>query len=801
MRKLILLSLLLLIVCFPALADDDGYRLRQPDAEEYLQVAIEYLREHSGHFVLDQDSLGFPEISASILHLFKDDSSLSFEAIYDAYEQLYIGYMDGVYRGEWNSWLVQRWFDEHQPDLTTTDVLELAPEFVIQVTPRDFNVDGVDEYILDVYNVDTIHMYLVAVFENNSYRIIHPELPWSGFAAYGRYSEGEGQITEYDFRDINDDGLPEWMMLSYGITAGGPGMGYVDAGALYVFGWRDNAPQLLVYTYRDSRAGSVSYDELTTFEDVETIGDMLPVTVTFDFENIDADPALEILQSQPTTNNWGCRRVETRRFDWDANADKYLYQDTDIHHESNSRNCLQQSAEEAMWSADYASAIDLFERALRNSLPDVEQDYLRDRMITQDQYLRARLALAYLFTNEPDAARELLQQLTEEIFTDNAISAYVETLNDLQDGDLMRLCSAAFNVFVESTPRIVIGGTSDNPYYDGLEYDPAGIGCDAPMMIRERIQSAQISTETSPEHWLEENGIGISRILSADLNQDGEDEVLVWTDVPGVQILFVPDGENYVLTQPSVDPYQYADELDTWMLPEDARMGIVTLDIGMTRAYFSFPPWPTTYSPYGDMGGGPLPKCRSEDSDVMTSTNSIRIWTLDHTNLVDALRLDTCASSIEDALGDGGRERISTRFYDYDYRPDEGDVYIEILVNYVWDPSDGQYVQERIPTPPIYVTPTSTPSPTSTSQSTYIFAGRAFVAGAYDEVVQMTPETLDFGSTENIDRSLFDMYLRALSLQALGQYQQALELYVRLQDDAPDHIIGMLAALHFELAD
>ena len=793
-KVVLMIGIILALTTTVVDAQNDEYRLREPSAEEYLQII-------SGHFadnpaaVAGQDirSETVSALSAGALHLFESDASASFTDLYEAYQRLNIGYLDGVYRGEWNSLLVRRWLYENQPDLSTIEELELAPEFLIGVTPRDFNADGQDEYVLDVWNVDTIHMYLVAVAEENSYRVIDPGLPWTGYTPFGRMSAGEGQITDYGFRDLNADGLPEWLVLLYDVTAGGPGIGYTDSGFLYILSWHEGSLINLGITRRDAPDGLL-WNQLLTFSDVETIGDTLPATVTFDFLNLDGDDALEITISRPITNNWGCRRTETRRFDWDASEDLYLYHDTEIVFDD-SQNCLQQAAEEAMWEGDYNTAVDQFEQALTLPPLSVEEDYLRERAQTRTQYLRARLAMAYRFIDQPDRTAPLLDELAAEDIADEAVAAYVEALR--QSEERVVWCAGAYTAFATHFPSIAIGGTTDNPYYDGPFYDPAQVGCDAPAEIARWLEDADIRSDTSPVSWLAENGLPSDRTFAIDLNEDGQDEILVWLEVPGVQILFVSHGDSYAASLTSVDPYQYADELDTWRLPGEAGLGIARWNDNEFHGYDYFLPWPTSYGTEG-FGGNPSTVCGIDENTTWTGV--IRLWRLDETSLTEVLRMSTCEDTIQAALGSGGQRSITTNFQAYRWIPDEGEVLESTTLTYTWDEVEGRYVWEppATPTPQAITAPTATPTPETPPQRTYYSATRAFADEAYNIVLDMTPSTLDLSTSEDRDVTLAEMYLRGLSLKALGKDDMALALFVEVQTAASEHIIGKLAALHLE---
>lgn len=788
MQKMLFVGFLLLIlVLLPVSAQNEDDHLVHPTTSEYLQEIGTYL-EANPETIADNTTRDVivSTLSISILNQSQSDDTAKFTDLFETYQRLNIGYLDGAYRGDWNVLLVQRWLDENQPDLSNLQELDLAPEFLISITPRDFNVDGQDEYVLEVWNADTIHMYLVAVAESNGYRIIDPGLPWSGYTASGKYSEGDGYVEEYYFIDLNDDNLPEWLVLFYGDRTGNSGVGFFALGALFVVGWREDDLQLLSPSWLNRE---LDLGQELTFLEVDRRE--LLKTISWEFINLDSDSELEIAQAQSYTNNWGCRRVETMQFDWNADTDMYLYQDTEIVYDE-SQNCIQQEAEEAMWEHDYQTAIDLFEQALTRSAKEAETDYGHKLAQARNQYLRARLAMAYLLTHQLEFAEPLLDTLNNEVITDDAITAYVTVLNNQQGANLVTMCIDAFNVFADNFPDIVIGGTSDNQYYDGPAYHPAKVGCDAPTMIHEQLQSVSIPVNDSPEDWLENNGIGIDKSLVADFNLDGADEILVWTTVPGVQILFIPQGDYYTVSFPTIDPYQYEDELETWLLPDEAGVAIVTFDDDL----YEQSAWPTFYSVIDGMGGGPGPECIADEG--IKYVNTVRLWRLNGSEFEKILGMYTCANSISAALGDGGQSTITTHYQDLRYIDGGGDVLEPVSYTYIWDKEENQYL--RIPT--VTPTPVITPIPTSTPEPEparkYYSVIHAFSENDDQAVIDMTPDTLDLSETAYPDNLLTEMYLRAISLVKLDQYEAGLKLFISLQSTTPEHIIGQLSALHIE---
>jgi hypothetical protein len=358
------------------------------------------------------------------------------------------------------------------------------------------------------------------------------------------------------------------------------------------------------------------------------------------------------------------------------------------------------------------------------------------------------------------------------------------------------MCIAAFNVFAYNFPSIVIGGTSDRPFYDGPSYVPANMGCDAPMMIMERLDAASIPVGLTPRDWLQVNGIGIEREFSADFNQDGNDEALIWTNVPGMQVLFVSERDSYTVVPTGIDPYQSGAQLTTWLLPGNVGLGLAMLS--ENDFTLSIPPWPPTYDNVGGWGGGPVPQC--QDGETITNANNLWLWRLDETKFAEVLRMTTCADTAEAALGSGGLRSITTNFNDYRYVPEEGDVLQPYALTYVWDNTEERYIVELSATPTPYATvaSTATPMPQTPPQRTYHSVSRAFADEAYAVVLDMTPPILAPTIAEDPDNLLAEMYLRALSLKALGEDDRALALFVDLKTTDSEHIIGKLAALHVE---
>ena len=165
----------------------------------------------------------------------------------------------------------------------------------------------------------------------------------------------------WEFDDINADGLPEWVVLFGGETFGGPGMGYVNTGILYILSWRNNQLVDLSRKYDDER--DRHYQTITFEEDAGFCRSPIPRDITWEFSNVDDDAALEILQYQMFRDNWYCESRRTEIYDWDEEADRYIFLNETYDFPNNTRNCALRFAEEAMWSEDFDTAIQEYERA------------------------------------------------------------------------------------------------------------------------------------------------------------------------------------------------------------------------------------------------------------------------------------------------------------------------------------------------------------------------------------------------------------------------------------------------------
>lgn len=809
-RRLIIALTLLIVLTISLRAQDDDsprYRLRVPSAEEYLNVIVESASEVD-IFPSVPFNREFDRLTEAFFYLYPDFHQTTFDALFAAYTEIAIGERDLINRGAWVRPMVMAWIVENAVDLSQTEELKFE-DFYIEVTPRDFNTDGVDEYLLDVMKGKQVDRqtencleaelidYMIIQQTAQGYRYIDTKIPWRGQQAWF-YSSLNGGIVELRFADLNADSLPEWVVLVGGEFAGGFGMGSADAGSLLILGWRDDGFKHLVPTSYspDHQDGEITTDFLSTWGDC---GGPFPATVEWEFTNIDGDAPLEILQAQYYFDNWSCKRTETKVFDWSPTADRYTYVETRVEYATHTQNCVQREAEAIMWTDDYSAAIPLFEQALNLETYDLTKGdtFIYERSL--HQYLWARLALAYIMTDQGELADPLLETLADEEAEEETIAQFVETLITArrQEFSNLQLCSAVYNLFTTHFLQIRVGYTGDDLYYGGNPYTPEQIGCDAPAMLTKTIDSTQIPVELSPVDYLAQLGITTLRSLETDLNDDGQSERLVWPDVAGSELFFAPGDDFYVISHTSIDRFlQSNDFREITFLGQSRLLATITPHILVN----TITPWDAMYSPIGGSLGGTI-DCSFQDGST-ASLQVLTLWQLQDQQLVPIFSELQCGTSL-DEIFEGNKASETLILNITECLDDFCSESITKPVSYSWDSAKQTYVPSSQPTqtPEPTATPEFRPTPTPQPYPQYFSVLDAFEERDFVAVVGMTAEVFAIDAERDLNDQLGDFYLRALALEALDRPGEALAEYVALYEAVPESAWGRLAALHLEVVE
>lgn len=800
MRKSLFVLLVLLLI--GTVKAEDEYRIRTPTIHETVQLMTEIARQFGvGTGSLFNYSAVVPAMNALFLDRYDELVTINFNDLYTLYETAYIGTFYTA-RDEWGQILIHSWFNENQPDLNTVDQLTFA-DFIITVTPRDFNNDGTSEYLLDVskggtvdrtsaaYNTELVAYYVVQQLEEG-YRFIEHTVPWGTIASGDWSNFGELKIMEVGFEDINDDNLPEWLVLTGGETFGGPGMGYTNTGQLYIMAWRDGQ---LVDLARDIEDDGYPYSVTTYGEDAGACRGPEPCDISWEFINADNDPAQEILQHQDYLDNWFCEIRETKLLDWNETLDVYRLQET-TRQMAETRNCTHRQAEEAMWDGDYAVAVTLYEQAKtlppaapQQHLIDSERlDYVETNLNELQEYMNVRLALAYILTGRSAEANPLLKGILQQPFDVPLMENFAAVLTQNSTAPF-RACLAAYELFTENYPDRLLGVVAEiySPYHD---YLPENIGCDAPSMIDTLISPYGYSPNETPLDLLQSLGLKVYHHLSVDFDYDSDEDWIVWLDRPMLTISFERTTVGYDVSYPSIDPYQQSGGVQLWQLPDDAGIGLTYFHNNNNPGQ-DIAPWYFVYNIFDGWGGSGT-QCRDPENSLPVG---LKIWRLNETQWTKALDTSICVATLEAAFpdGPGASELYGGEILDGNrYGEIETGSTAEPLI-FDWNSETMQFLERGyIPAdaPSVDIFPSEQPE--------YHSLWAAYSARDYQFIVE-NPENglpqMDGELDENLSQ---DHYFRALALEALDRPDEALAAYIAIYESAPDSAWGRLAALHFE---
>lgn len=809
MRKIVFVGLLLLVIVVPVQAVDGEYHLRVPSATEYIERVTEIAQQQDPQNEWQTRNL-YSGLTDAVFRRFPDLDQVDYQQILAAYDAMGIGH-DGYFwrRDQWVEAIFSAWLRQTQPDFSSNNELTFR-DFHIGILPYDFDADGQDEYVLDVikgeptdrydcrYQAEYVN-YLVVRLTNTGYQLIDTPLYWEGYGTDAVSNFGEGGQVEFNFEDINADGLPEWLVLRGGETFGGPGMGYENTGRLYILGWRGGDLIDLALLGDGSQ-----YPYSVTAYGEESFGcdNAVPRDVTWEFSNIDDDAAQEILQHQLYQDNWQCIIRTTKVIDWDADTDRYVQIDEQRDFLEDSQNCARRQAEEAMWDGNYEDALEHYERALmlspyidpdenNSEVDEYYREQARNRRIAYDQYHMGRMALAYQLTRQPEQARPILESLSQQEFSYEPIEYFVQALIAAPDTPF-GACLAAYTTFAQhyrssSSTTYLLGVTQEQYYNSYVSYSPARIGCDVLPMLANELNSRTFTADRLPEEHVSDLGLRVRKVIHADLNGDGQDEWLVWTESPMNPFFFALDDDNhYIVSTPAVDPFDHADEIYLWALPDESGTAVAYLTQGFARYYPE--PWACVYDPVCGMGGGGT-ECSPDGFWGLT------MWRMEALELIPILTdVNVCRADFE-ALFPGGEASSQI---------DGGElIWVEdntsSPIRYNWDTTNRTYMEFNTHVEPTLV-PTSIPTP----EPQYRYVDEALDAGDYSAALTMLDETAARNQDyyrENPDALYAYQYQRAFILEALNRSDEALAEYLAIYEAAPESAWGMLVSLHFETSE
>ncbi|MCI0708867.1 MAG: hypothetical protein L0154_01780 [Chloroflexi bacterium] len=510
MRLIVLLSFIFLLAPISVTAQNpEKYRLRNIPPETFIET-IPDLMAHD----IDRNISGFADDITTEMQLRYGDISQRSEAeINRAYQSLKsTDSFVRINRAYWNQQLIMSHINGAGLKLSDGDTYYWFGTHVIRIEERDFNADGQPEFLLHVNSEEYRQMLVLEAVANNHYRLVPAPLPW--FADGQPYfSTLSGGLEEVLFDDILNDGSPEWVL-----TLGGMKANHKQHGRLIILKWRDD--QLIdIASMGDS---FLSEDEMS-YEGVSLTGPVVhPPYVNWFTINVDDDSAQEIRQVQEFTDNWTCTFIETRTFDWNADAFSYQFLNIDRVYEE-SAGCNLRRAQQVMWDGDIEGAVELY-KASRNeahSLSDIRA-----------QYLDLRLALAYSLIGKHAEADALLHNLQTQLPSSEFMGTLIERVTSAYTRlpTALNLCQAMYNQFAEGFNFFKweaqnLGVIKEVPVLtnsiDAPLVNPVQAGCDFPEYLEDYMHSLTVPLN-------DQFNVEPIRRIAADFDNDGAEEHLIW---------------------------------------------------------------------------------------------------------------------------------------------------------------------------------------------------------------------------------------------------------------------------------
>jgi hypothetical protein len=471
MRLNVILFSLLMIVSASQAQSDLPYQLRVPTAEEYIAAMPALLYQSETDYYRNEDQPQVVEFKEIVWQQLMDYGIPLEDYSYDVISTLYLPYTNDRYLisspfshvEELNTALIQAWLRENPINLDTFDAnhpLQIGPN-TITVIPRDFNGDGQHEWILDVkQDVLYARKEVVMHMGDGHYQLIETPLPWFGCCTAYRPT-WSGLDEEIAFEDLNQDGLPEWVIAIGEINS-------KNHGFLYILQWQDG--RLVDLTEN----GRIVY-----IASAENGSPRFPHGGTVTLKDVDGNGTIDIqfVQKQEY-DNWGCTWTQTQNYGWQESRYGLLEETREY---DPVIGCAWREAETAMWQHDYDTAITEYKRAA--TLPYVSSP-------TNDalhEYTRVRLALAYVLSHRPEDARNTLQDLTAGGITSTTVqqmaSLLVQMIETASDAEI---CQAMYDVwqgYVDTAKELYEGYTQQYPnepiyvnYRDVIDLDEAYVG-------------------------------------------------------------------------------------------------------------------------------------------------------------------------------------------------------------------------------------------------------------------------------------------------------------------------------------
>ena len=774
MRRIILL-LLFALLTLPAQAQD-SYRLRVPTAEEYGNVVEPVLEAAVITYPLSQYTT-YPVAAAAMVgevnFHFVGRNQLTYhqlETIYRPFAVRFQTWRDNPHE-VWLREIVHLWLNENPTVLS---------EFYYPAETKTVEFDG---YRLEVEPLkSTIDNYGGAL---GRYYIRLVEEPGERNAGYIVVPKDGGYLLPELPAPIDSD------LLAVGDLNhdGDLDIAYLNSVAVNN---SYNSGELIIASLRaDNR-----FEQIGSLHYFTGGREFPPLRYDWWFTSVGAPDTTSIVQSQNLGTNWHCSFVQVMLFGWDE--EKRLVNQLTENIYPPTFECLILQAEQAMWSHDFARAVEWYEQAFATGMSNA--DFLPHEQI--------RSGLAYLATGEADKAAAVFTELgtSESDFAQTVLAAYE------RDPRLLPVCQAMYRYAFEGEESLQ--STGDMEFYDGgfnslyagwYDFDVDNATCDIAYHLDTALSEMAFPVDESPLARLVSLGLNMGGHIEADLNLDGVNEWLVWLDAPGIDPLFFsPAGDHYRLTRPHGQSTVY------WTPDDDMRQptaynqyGVITLPNNTERvivnADFDYDER-AILNCAGQCGGGGYAPCTYGDGTALPNfPGDLTLWRMQDGELANMLLAPLCEVVDPSNLFASPTDRLVIHAGGYGAASEtiEGTGIVPAI--YVWDDNAQTYVivEEPAQTPTL-IPPTPQPETIYFPRSFYSL-NRAFAEGDYTQVIEIAGTALENAAEPDAEEWKYAFhYWHALALEALNRPDEALAEYVAIYEAAPESAWGMLAALHIE---
>lgn len=771
MRGIIFLFLLLLLMS-PTTAQEDEpstYALRLPRPDEYLEAVPLALQDWEatfpgsktpyhlmGNTILTEFYRRYPRsYGPKSISIIFNQSFDRLSGAFHAFQQVRSPYGYVLSTNEWAEVLLMAWLREHPGGLEVVDRLQIEGLDVGVREWIDFNGDGIDELV--------ISLHLFSMFENVVLQ--RDEFRPEGYRIAGRFLWEDYSLPHFiqpnqsleGIRDITGDGLPEIIIRSYRFYSNASHADY----------------DLSILHWERGFIRDVMRDPSWGWHSNGNDGNEFALR----FTNLDSDAALEIELTQISVDVWECPASSRRVYDWRDGFYKAQQFPEQI---PDSLACALRQAEPLMWEHEFEAAIPFYEHGLSLTPKTYDLDYLSAELNWR-VYARARLALAYDLAGRTADAQRVIAAFP--VMTSSApIPRLLRGLRNQTTA--MGRCLAAYQVFenIEEATQLEIPVGYSEDQYDSLSIvwddgpPPEMAGCDVPWLIASTLEKQTFSTTVSLPEQFKVLTLQIDLIMPLDLDEDGNQEWLVWMMGDSLPIYFIPYGNVYRWSRPDLPRPGDDLKLGVERLPGSDEPILYMWHFG-DRTLFT-----------RDQLRVRFDETRGCVRDSTSHLGSLTLWRLSEGLLEVVENLPLCEPVTPDQIF-----KADGLYLWRTWLPELPTIYRwdAVLQRLVMDPMPGAIASDS---PPL--------DPPAMMTDGVFYDQLAFIAQhSYGRDNELTLQRLDdliIGANPLINPLFTDAahYWRALTLEKMGRIDEALAEYVYLVENSPDFAWGRLAALH-----